>query len=82
MNMHLRMYAENHGIELGKVTTTVVIDRSDPSKATFTYSIDFSQLLSSEQQAKLVQIAATCPVHNTLSREITFRQVAKSAGAV
>ena len=82
MNMHLRMYADNHGIELGKVTTTVVVDRSDAAKATFNYSIDFSEHLSSEQHAKLMQIATTCPVHNTLSREITFRQGERRTGAV
>lgn len=80
MNMHLRMYADNHGIALGNVTTTVVIDRTDAAKATFNYSIEFSEQLSSEQRAKLSQIATTCPVHNTLSREIAFRQEDRLTG--
>ena len=64
------------------MTITVVVDRSDAAKATFNYSIDFSEQLSSEQHAKLMQIATTCPVHNTLSREITFRQGQRRNGAV
>lgn len=31
MNIHLRMYAANHGIELGEVTTKVTLDRSSLS---------------------------------------------------
>ena len=72
MNMHLRMYADNHGICLGQVTTTVMVDRSNPLKAVFHYSIGFSPPLSPEQTSKLLQIASTCPVHGTLSRQIVF----------
>ena len=64
------------------MTTTVTIDRNDPAKAAFNYSIEFSPQLSTEQRAKLMQIATTCPVHNTLLREVTFRQGHKRAGAV
>jgi len=74
MNMHLRMYADNHGIALGEVTTTVTIDRSDPAQAVFDYSIHFSQKLPPELDSKLRQIALTCPVHGTLSRQIVMRQ--------
>ena len=73
MNMHLRMYADNRGIRIGEVTTTVTIDRKDPSQAAFQYSIAFSEPLSQEQTAKLLQVALTCPVHNTLSRRIVFQ---------
>ena len=73
MNMHLRIYADNHGIRLGEVTTTVTVDRKDPSQAAFQYSIAFSEALSPEQTAKLFQVALTCPVHNTLSRQIVFQ---------
>ena len=76
MNMHLRMYADHHGMLLGTVTTTVTVDRSDPEQAVFNYSIDFSEKLTEEQRARLLQIAATCPVHNTLSRQIAIRHVA------
>ncbi len=74
MNMHLRMYADNHGIALGEVTTTVAVDRSDPARAVFDYSIQFADTLPPEVESKLRQVATTCPVHNTLSRQIVIRQ--------
>ncbi len=72
MNMHLRMYADHHGIHLGQVSTTVTIDRGDPLKAVFRYSINVSEPLPPELASKLLQVAATCPVHNTLSRQIVI----------
>jgi len=73
LNMHLRMYADNHGVSIGKVTSKVTLDRSNPARAVFSYSIGFSADLSRDQIEKLMRIAATCPVHNTLSREIVIR---------
>ena len=72
MNMHLRMYADNHGISLGDVTTTVTADRTDPLKTAFQYAIGFSEYLPPEQTAKLLRVAATCPVHHTLSKPIVI----------
>ena len=73
MTIHLRMYADNHGITLGEVTTTVTVDRSDPLKAVFRYGISFSETLSPELEEKLLHVAATCPVHHTLSRQIVIQ---------
>lgn len=73
MNMHLRMYAANHGIELGEVSTKVSLDRSSPSEAVFNYSIELSGQLDDEQRVKLVEIAETCPVRRTLSKKLSFR---------
>ena len=77
LNMHVRMYADNHGISIGKVTTKVTLDRSNPDKAIFSCSIGFSEDLSRDQVAKLMQVSAACPVHNTLSREIVIRESAE-----
>ena len=80
MNIHLRMYTSNHGLELENVVTKVVLDRSLPTKAVFKYSIELLGSLSEEQKRKLLQIAETCPVRQTLSRTIST-QYMDSAGA-
>ena len=72
MNMHLRMYAANHAIELGEVSTKVSLDRSSPSEAVFNYSIELSGQLDDEQRRKLLEIAETCPVRRTLSKKLSF----------
>ena len=75
MNMHLPMYAANHGIELGEVATKVSLDRSSPLKAVFSYSIELSGQLDDEQRKKLLEIAETCPVRRTLSKKVSFRSL-------
>ena len=75
MNMNLRMYAANHGIELGNVSTTVSLDRNSPLEAVFNYSIELSGQLDDEQRKKLLEIAETCPVRRTLSKKLTFRSL-------
>jgi putative redox protein len=75
MNIHLRTYASNHGIELGEVHTTVTLDRSSPLEAVFNYSVQFSGQLDDEQREKLAEIAETCPVYRTLSKKLTFRSL-------
>jgi putative redox protein len=73
VNMHVRMYADGHGIALGQVSTTVVVDRSQPSNAVFKYTVELAGQLSTEERRKLIQIAETCPVRKTLSRTISFQ---------
>jgi putative redox protein len=75
MNMHLRMYAANHGIQLGEVSTKVSLDKSSPSEAVFNYSIELSGQLDDEQRKKLFEIAETCPVRLTLSKKVSFRSL-------
>jgi putative redox protein len=75
INMHLRMYAANHGIQLGVVSTKVSLDRSSPSEAVFNYSMELSGQLHDEQRKKLLEIAETCPVHRTLSKKLSFRNL-------
>src|SRR5208283_1577583 len=70
VNMHVRMYARNHGIAVESVSTSVALDRSNPSEAVFKCSLDISGKLSPEESKKLVKIAEICPVRQTLSRRI------------
>jgi putative redox protein len=72
MNMHLRMYAANHGIELVGVHTRVSLDRNSPEEAVFNYSIELSGQLKDEQRKKLFETAETCPVRRTLTKKLSF----------
>ncbi|MGA2639417.1 MAG: OsmC family protein [Spirochaetia bacterium] len=72
VNMHVRMYASNHGIAVESVSTSVSLDRSNPSEAIFKYSLDISGKLSPEENKKLMKIAESCPVRQTLSRNMVF----------
>jgi len=74
MNMWLRMYADNHQLPLSDVSTTVSVNRDQSGESIFEYSIDLKGSLTETQREKLMQIAKTCPVRQTLSKEITFRQ--------
>jgi len=75
LNMWLRMYANNHSIPVSNVETTVSLDRSRPDQVIFIYSLDISGTLSSSEKKKLISIAKTCPIHNTLTKEITIKSV-------
>ena len=75
INMHVRMYSKNHGIALEQVSTKVLLDRSNPLEAIFKYSLVLAGELNSEERKKLIQIAETCPVRQTLLRKISFRNL-------
>jgi len=72
MNIHLRMYVNNHGIALESVSTAVSVDRSNPVEAIFKYSIVLPGNIDPEARGKLMTIAESCPVRLTLSRKISF----------
>lgn len=66
------MYADEHGIPLGQVSTRVSLNRTTPGEAVFEYDIELAGPLTEAQRRKLIQIAKTCPVHRTLSKSISF----------
>jgi putative redox protein len=72
MNIHLRMYADHHGIPLSEVMTQVSLHRS-AGEVVFEYAIELDGSLPDDQRNKLMQIAETCPVRLTLSNDISFR---------
>lgn len=70
-----RMYARKHGVPLEGVKVTVNLDRSNPDKAVFEYSMEFSGDLDDKTREKLERVAKSCPVHKTLLRQLEFNQV-------
>jgi putative redox protein len=67
-----RMSAKKHDIPLEAMSVTVTLNRDDPAKATFTYSMDLKGDLTPEQRDKLKRAAKACPVHKTLCRQMEF----------
>ena len=72
VNMAVRMFADNHAIPLGSVTTKVSLDRTHPDEVVFRYEVGLDGELTPEQRDKLLQAAAACPVRRTLSKRIRF----------
>jgi putative redox protein len=74
MNMHIRMFAENHKMDVSNVTTEVSLNRKDPEIAVFEYKIQVDGKLTELEKEKLVQVAESCPVKKTLSKRMEFVQ--------
>ena len=72
VNMAVRMFADNHAIPLGSVTTKVSLDRTRPDEVVFRYEVGLDGELTPEQRDKLLHAAAACPVRRTLSKRIRF----------
>lgn len=77
MNITVRMAAKKHGIPLEGTLVAVSLNPSHPDGPTFEYRLQFKGSLSEAQRQRLLQTAARCPVHNTLSKEFHFHQVNK-----
>jgi putative redox protein len=75
INMYIRVYAENHNIPISKVTTSVNLDKSNPDERIFEYAFDIQGDLSEDQRNKLINAANACPVKQTLSKKISFKQI-------
>ena len=75
LNIWLRIYASNHRIPLAEITTEVSLHRDSPGLAVFEYGIKLSGDLTAEQRQELLQAAKSCPVHQTLSGQISFKSL-------
>jgi putative redox protein len=70
MNMTLRMAADKQGIPLSSVSVTVSLNREEPGKPVFEYSVELGGALSEAQRSRLLLAVDTCPVRNTLSHPL------------
>jgi putative redox protein len=69
----IEMYAERKGWDIGDLEVNVDYEpaqRGSPTK--FRMEVRFPKELPEEQQERLMQIAAKCPVHRTLEGEVMF----------
>lgn len=64
----VEMYAERKGIELGEVAVDTDMEVGDKSTIeSFAVTLRISKPLEADQQERLLEIAARCPVHRALS---------------
>ena len=75
INMTVRMYADEHHLPLEQIITTVSLIRSTEGIARFTYQVELAGNLDAQQKGQLIEVAAKCPVHKTLSQKIDFERV-------
>ncbi len=71
LNITLRAYANNHGLELGDVETTATL-KSDDKGTVFEYSAKVPEGIDEEQKKRLLAALKGCPVHGILSKPISF----------
>src|SRR5918998_3035630 len=76
----MEMYAKRKNWDIGEVDVEVDYEpaqRGSPTK--FTMEVRLPKELPEEQRARLMQIAAKCPVHRTLEGEVMFEESVKLA---
>ncbi len=69
----IEMYARRKGWDIGELTVDVDYEpaqRGSPTR--FKMNVNLPADLDPEQQERLMQIAARCPVHRTLEGEVMF----------
>jgi putative redox protein len=74
MNIWLRMYADEHKIQLPPFETQVTVNREKPGEAIFEYSIRWLGAIEPATLALMTKVAETCSVHQTLSSKISFQR--------
>ena len=73
LNISVRIYADKHNIPLSGIKVGVSLDRSDPEQTVFEYQVELQGDLTDEQRRELMEQTKSCPVGQTLSRNISFR---------
>jgi len=78
MNMHIRMFAESHNMDVAEVRTEVSLNRNEPESAVFEYKVEIDGKLSDLEKEKLIHVVQSCPVKKTLSKKLEFKDVGSS----
>jgi putative redox protein len=71
----IEMYANRKGWDIGEVVVDVNYEpaqRGSPTR--FEMAVHLPKELPEDQQERLMQIAAKCPVHRTLEGEVMFEE--------
>jgi putative redox protein len=73
LNITMRMYADKHKIPLAEAKVSVSLNRDNSEQTVFEYGVELQGDLTAEQRQKLMELAASCTVKKTLSKQISFR---------
>lgn len=77
LNISVQMKANELGIQLKNIQSTVSINRDNPSETVFQYSIDFDNNISEHHKSSLLESINNCAIRNTLSKKILFNKIIK-----
>ena len=75
INIWLRMVADRRGIPVSNIMAQVRLNRHQPGEAIFEFAVDLQGALTDEQRRELQQQVVTCPVSQTLMKNISFREM-------
>jgi Predicted redox protein, regulator of disulfide bond formation len=71
LNISIKMILDDKNIKYDKVVVNVDLDRSNDNKTVFIYDIDIEDV-SMETKQMVKNMLKSCPVKETLSKEIQF----------
>ena len=66
------MVADKHKIPLREAKVSVLLNREDPEQTIFEYAVELQGDLTAQQRRELMELAASCPVSETISKKISF----------
>lgn len=73
MAITLRMYANRKNWPLENINVTVTFNREKESKDSLKAKVELLGPLTAEMKSRLIEIAAKCPMHKTLSAGLEIR---------
>lgn len=76
----LRMYADRKNWPLERAAIALSLTRDDTGRETIAAELDVAGPLSPEQRARLIEIADRCPVHRTLTGDLTIATTLAAEG--
>jgi len=77
INIVVRKRADQLAIAVDGVAVIVRLDRSPPEVVSFEYELILHGSINAEQRALLNAVVKSCPVSQTLSKQIVFREIEK-----
>ncbi len=75
LNISIRIALDSLGIKTDNVTVDVNLIRSVEGKSIFEYQYNIGAELNNEQKEKIEESILSCPVRQTLQKEICYKRI-------
>mgnify|MGYP000991138773 CR=1 FL=1 len=75
LNISIRIALDSLGIKVDNVTVEVNLIRSVEGKSIFEYQYNIGAELNDEQKEKIEESILSCPVRQTLQKEICYKRI-------
>lgn len=76
LNIAVRMALDSRSLPYERVKVNVDLDRIREGQTKFLYGIEIVGDLPEETKRHIIELASSCPVKKTLSKEIVFEEMA------